>query len=152
LQRTICANSYRVHCAAFPTPFSRPFSHHSALQSSASSLTLLVDAYCDACLFTLTLVPHFTQVTGIELSTDLICFTMHNVALNGLMHEVYFCAGDAAQTNSTITNFPPDHTALILAYHVQWAPKALQCFAVSDCMQCGALWNGNHTLHYREKV
>jgi hypothetical protein len=28
---------------------------------------------------------------------------------------------------------------------VQWAPKVLQCFAVSDCMQCGALWNGNQT-------
>jgi hypothetical protein len=28
---------------------------------------------------------------------------------------------------------------------IQWAPKVLQCFAVSDCMQCGALWNGNYT-------
>jgi hypothetical protein len=28
---------------------------------------------------------------------------------------------------------------------LQWAPKALQCFAVSVCMQCDALWNGNHT-------
>jgi hypothetical protein len=28
---------------------------------------------------------------------------------------------------------------------VQWAPKALQCFAVLDCLQCGALWHGNHT-------
>jgi hypothetical protein len=28
---------------------------------------------------------------------------------------------------------------------IQWAPKALQCFAVSDCLQCGALWHGNHT-------
>jgi hypothetical protein len=32
------------------------------------------------------------------------------------------------------------------AFHlIQWALKALQCFAVSDCMQCGALWNGNYT-------
>jgi hypothetical protein len=28
---------------------------------------------------------------------------------------------------------------------IQWAPKVLQCFAVSDCLQCGALWSGNHT-------
>jgi hypothetical protein len=28
---------------------------------------------------------------------------------------------------------------------IQWAPKVLQCFTVSDCLQCGALWNGNHT-------
>jgi hypothetical protein len=28
---------------------------------------------------------------------------------------------------------------------IQWAPKVLQCFAVLDCMQCGALWNGNYT-------
>jgi hypothetical protein len=28
---------------------------------------------------------------------------------------------------------------------LQWALKALQCFTVLDCLQCGALWNGNHT-------
>jgi hypothetical protein len=28
---------------------------------------------------------------------------------------------------------------------IQWASKVLQYFAVSDCMQCGTLWNGNHT-------
>jgi hypothetical protein len=35
---------------------------------------------------------------------------------------------------------------------LQWAPKVLQCFAVSDCLQCGALWNETHASHYREKV
>jgi hypothetical protein len=34
-------------------------------------------------------------------------------------------------------------TSLVMV--LQWAPKVLQCFAVSDCLQCGALWNGHHT-------
>jgi hypothetical protein len=33
----------------------------------------------------------------------------------------------------------------VVLYSVQWAPKALQFFAVSDCLQCGALWNENNT-------
>src|SRR5258707_11455861 len=55
-----------------------------ASASSAFPPTHLVDAYCGAGLFALTLAPHFTQVAGIELSADSIRFATHNAALNGL--------------------------------------------------------------------
>jgi hypothetical protein len=40
---------------------------------------------------------------------------------------------------------PPEYIPGALPIELQWAPKVLQCFAVSDCLQCGALWHGNHT-------
>jgi tRNA (uracil-5-)-methyltransferase len=69
----------------------------SASASSAPSPTHLVDAYCGAGLFALTLAPHFTQVAGIELSADSIRFAMHNAALNGLANKVSFRVGEAVQ-------------------------------------------------------
>lgn len=88
-----------------------------AIFPSASSTlppTHLVDAYCGAGLFALTLAPHFTQVAGIELSADSIRFATHNAALNGLAHKVSFRAGDAAQIFSAVADFPPARTALVV--------------------------------------
>ena len=82
--------------------------------SSALPPTHLVDAYCGAGLFALTLAPHFTQVAGIELSADSIRFATHNAALNGLAHKASFRAGDAAQIFSAVSDFPPARTALVV--------------------------------------
>ena len=85
--------------------------------ASASSMlppTHLVDAYCGAGLFALTLAPNFTQVAGIELSADSIRFATHNAELNGLAHKASFRAGDAAQIFSAVADFPPDRTALVV--------------------------------------
>ena len=76
--------------------------------------THLVDAYCGAGLFALTLAPHFAKVAGIELSTDSIRFATHNAELNGLAHKVSFRAGDAAQIFDAVGDFPPERTALIV--------------------------------------
>lgn len=85
-----------------------------ASASSTLPPTHLVDAYCGAGLFALTLAPHFTQVAGIELSADSIRFATHNAALNGLAHKVSFRAGDAAQIFSAVADFPPARTALVV--------------------------------------
>jgi tRNA (uracil-5-)-methyltransferase len=85
-----------------------------ASASSAFPPTHLVDAYCGAGLFALTLAPHFAQVAGIELSADSIRFATHNAALNGLAHKVSFRTGDAAQIFSAVADFPPDRTALVV--------------------------------------
>ena len=88
----------------------------STAESASSTLppTHLVDAYCGAGLFALTLAPNFTQVAGIELSADSIRFATHNAELNGLAHKVSFRAGDAAQIFSAVADFPPDRTALVV--------------------------------------
>ncbi|KAI0247844.1 S-adenosyl-L-methionine-dependent methyltransferase [Lactifluus subvellereus] len=82
--------------------------------SVSSPPTHLVDAYCGAGLFALTLAPHFAKVAGIELSADSIRFATHNAALNGLVHKVSFRAGDAAQIFDAVGDFPPARTALVV--------------------------------------
>ncbi|KAH9992499.1 S-adenosyl-L-methionine-dependent methyltransferase [Russula compacta] len=91
-----------------------PSTSTSTCASSIPPPTHLVDAYCGAGLFALTLAPHFTQVAGIELSADSIRFATHNAALNGLAHKVSFRAGDAAQIFSAVADFPPARTALVV--------------------------------------
>jgi len=86
----------------------------SASASSTLSPTHLVDAYCGAGLFALTLAPYFTQVAGVELSADSIRFATHNAALNGLVDKVSFRAGDAAQIFDGVRDFPPARTALVI--------------------------------------
>jgi tRNA (uracil-5-)-methyltransferase len=82
--------------------------------SSTPPPTHLVDAYCGAGLFALTLATHFTQVAGIELSADSIRFATHNATLNGLADKVSFRAGDAAQIFDTVGDFPPARTTVII--------------------------------------
>ena len=97
----------------FATPSSPP---HTPTPASANPPppTHLVDAYCGAGLFALTLTRHFTKVAGIELSADSIRFAMHNAELNGLVHKVSFRAGDAMQIFDDVCDFPPELTALVV--------------------------------------
>ncbi|KAA1475389.1 S-adenosyl-L-methionine-dependent methyltransferase [Dentipellis sp. KUC8613] len=77
--------------------------------------THLVDAYCGAGLFALTLAPHFTHVAGIELSADSIRFATHNAALNGFpAGQLSFRAGDAAHIFGAVPEFPPRRTVLVI--------------------------------------
>ncbi|KAF8262755.1 S-adenosyl-L-methionine-dependent methyltransferase, partial [Lactarius quietus] len=75
--------------------------------------THLVDAYCGAGLFALTLAPHFTKVAGIEHAADLIRFATHNVEFNRLAHKVSFCVSDAAQIFGAVGDLPR-RTALVV--------------------------------------
>ena len=77
--------------------------------------THLVDAYCGAGLFAITLAPYFSYVAGIELSADSIRFATHNAALNALPPaRCTFRAGDAANIFDAISDFPPTHTVLVI--------------------------------------
>ncbi|KIK95989.1 hypothetical protein PAXRUDRAFT_139490 [Paxillus rubicundulus Ve08.2h10] len=77
--------------------------------------THLVDAYCGSGLFSIMLSPHFTTVAGIELSADSIKFATHNARLNNLPEgKCTFRAGDAANIFSVVSDFPREHTALII--------------------------------------
>jgi tRNA (uracil-5-)-methyltransferase len=77
--------------------------------------THLVDAYCGAGLFAITLSPHFTTVAGIELSVDSIKSATRNAKLNKIPTEkCTFRAGDAADIFAAVGEFPPDKTVLVI--------------------------------------
>jgi tRNA (uracil-5-)-methyltransferase len=77
--------------------------------------THLVDAYCGAGLFAITLSPHFDVIAGIELSSDSIKFATRNARLNNIPEEkCSFRAGDAADIFAAVPEFAPEHTALIV--------------------------------------
>ncbi|KAF8061735.1 S-adenosyl-L-methionine-dependent methyltransferase [Lyophyllum atratum] len=83
--------------------------------SDASQPTHLVDAYCGAGLFAITLSPHFQTVAGIELSRDSIKAATHNAQLNNIPSDkVTFRAGDAADIFATVGEFPPDRSVLLI--------------------------------------
>ncbi|GLB35552.1 putative methyltransferase [Lyophyllum shimeji] len=77
--------------------------------------THLVDAYCGAGLFAITLSPHFQTVAGIELSQDSIKSATHNAELNGIPSDkITFRAGDAADIFKVVGEFPPERTVLLI--------------------------------------
>ncbi|THH27959.1 hypothetical protein EUX98_g6227 [Antrodiella citrinella] len=77
--------------------------------------THLVDAYCGSGLFAITLSPHFSRVTGIELSTDSIKSANISAKLNNLSPEQHtFMSGDASDIFATVTSFPRAETAVII--------------------------------------
>lgn len=77
--------------------------------------THLVDAYCGAGLFAITLSPKFTTVAGIELSSDSIKSATRNAKLNNIPdNKITFRAGDAADIFATVGEFPPDKTVLLI--------------------------------------
>ncbi|KAJ7438144.1 S-adenosyl-L-methionine-dependent methyltransferase [Mycena latifolia] len=79
------------------------------------SPTHLVDAYCGAGLFAISLSPHFTTVAGIELSAESIRAATHNAELNGIpANKISFRAGDAADIFRTVGDFPPCGTVLLI--------------------------------------
>lgn len=83
--------------------------------TSADRPTHLVDAYCGAGLFAITLSPHFNIIAGIELSSDSIKFATRNAKLNNIPEgKCTFRSGDAANIFAAVPEFPPEHTALII--------------------------------------
>ncbi|ETW78399.1 hypothetical protein HETIRDRAFT_68397 [Heterobasidion irregulare TC 32-1] len=95
-----------VRDAVFPSSSSSP---------SSERPTHLVDAYCGAGLFAITLAPHFQKVAGIELSADSIRFATQNAELNRLQKGLCsFRAGDAANIFSVVSDFPPEKTVVII--------------------------------------
>lgn len=76
--------------------------------------THLVDAYCGAGLFALSLAEKFDKIAGIELSADSIRSATHNATLNDLGEKCTFRAGDATSIFSAVPDFPPHLTALVI--------------------------------------
>jgi tRNA (uracil-5-)-methyltransferase len=77
--------------------------------------THLVDAYCGSGLFAISLSPYFSKVSGIELSSDSIKSATHNARLNNLpQNKISFLSGDAANIFSTVQDFPPASTVLVI--------------------------------------
>ncbi|KAJ7237562.1 tRNA methyltransferase [Mycena haematopus] len=83
--------------------------------AGAPNITHLVDAYCGAGLFAITLSPHFATVAGIELSQESIRAAKHNATLNNIPPtKISFRAGDAADIFRTVGDFPPHQTVLLI--------------------------------------
>lgn len=102
--------THYVRDAILPTPTGSV-----TLDSDAQPPTHLVDAYCGAGLFAITLSPHFQTVAGIELSEDSIKAAKNNAALNAIPEEkISFRAGDAADIFATVGDFPPEKTVLVI--------------------------------------
>ncbi|KAJ7078227.1 tRNA methyltransferase [Mycena crocata] len=77
--------------------------------------THLVDAYCGAGLFAITLSPHFATVAGIELSADSIRAATRNALLNAIpASKLSFRAGDAADIFRAVPEFPRERTVLLV--------------------------------------
>lgn len=96
-------------------------------RSEEPKLTHLVDAYCGAGLFALSLARSFDVVAGIELSAESIAAATRNAELNSHLlsssasdksdkksPQITFRAGDAANIFSSVPDFPANQTALII--------------------------------------
>ncbi|KAG5352662.1 hypothetical protein J132_07753 [Termitomyces sp. J132] len=100
-----------VRDAIFPTITSGSVTN----DPDAQPPTHLVDAYCGAGLFAITLSPHFQTVVGIELSEDSIKAAKNNAELNKIpKQKIFFRAGDAADIFATVGDFPPEQTVLLI--------------------------------------
>ena len=90
----------------------------SGISTSRSSPqpTHLVDAYCGAGLFSITLSPYFDQIAGIELSRESIKAAQHNARLNNVpSSKITFREGDAADIFASVkADFKPSKTVLII--------------------------------------
>jgi tRNA (uracil-5-)-methyltransferase len=91
------------------------FSAFHSASAESERPTHLVDAYCGAGLFAITLSPHFNTVVGIELSVDSIRSATRNAQLNNIpVAKCTFRAGDAADIFATVGEFPADRTVLVI--------------------------------------
>jgi len=89
------------------------------IKSSASGgsgqPTHLVDTYCGAGLFAISLSPMFDKVAGIELSKSSIESAKRNAELNSISSEkISFLAGDASNIFATVKDFPPQDTVVVI--------------------------------------
>ncbi|KAJ7074382.1 S-adenosyl-L-methionine-dependent methyltransferase [Mycena amicta] len=78
--------------------------------------THLVDAYCGAGLFAISLSPRFQTVAGIELSSESIrAATRNAITLNSIpASKISFRAGDAKDIFLAVGEFPPRDTVVII--------------------------------------
>ncbi|KAJ6592841.1 S-adenosyl-L-methionine-dependent methyltransferase [Mycena capillaripes] len=77
--------------------------------------THLVDAYCGAGLFAISLSPDFTTVAGVELSAESIRAATHNASLNGIPpRKITFRAGDATDIFRSVGDFPARETVIVI--------------------------------------
>lgn len=80
-----------------------------------SQPTHLVDTYCGAGLFAISLSSLFEKVAGIELSKSSIESAERNAGLNGIpKSKVSFQAGTASNIFSTVRSFPRDRTVVVI--------------------------------------
>ncbi|KAJ3508547.1 hypothetical protein NLJ89_g5697 [Agrocybe chaxingu] len=77
--------------------------------------THLVDTYCGAGLFAISLSDKFTKVAGIELSQSSIASAKENATLNGIPEEkISFLSGEAQNIFATVRDFPPERTVVVI--------------------------------------
>jgi tRNA (uracil-5-)-methyltransferase len=82
---------------------------------SANRPTHLVDTYCGAGLFAISLSSAFDKVAGIELSKSSIASAKRNAELNGLSTEkISFLSGEAQNIFATVKDFPRERTAIVI--------------------------------------
>jgi len=86
-----------------------------AVLATPSTPTHLVDAYCGSGLFSITLSPHFSRVTGVEISKESIEYARHNAKLNGIPEtKCTFRAGKAEAIFDSVKDFPADQTVIVI--------------------------------------
>ncbi|KAF8168557.1 S-adenosyl-L-methionine-dependent methyltransferase [Crassisporium funariophilum] len=84
-------------------------------QSGVDHPTHLVDTYCGSGLFGISLHEPFQVVAGIELSSEAIQAAKRNAALNRIpSSKISFLAGDAQNIFSTVGDFPPSQTVVVI--------------------------------------
>ncbi|KAJ7714507.1 S-adenosyl-L-methionine-dependent methyltransferase [Mycena metata] len=84
-------------------------------KSGSPPPTHLVDAYCGAGLFAITLAARFDTVVGIELSAESIRAATRNAELNHIpSSKIKFQAGDATEIFRTVKSFPPSETVVVI--------------------------------------
>jgi len=77
--------------------------------------THLVDAYCGAGLFAISLSARFSRVAGIELSQSSIDSAKQNAELNGVPEKkISFMSGDASDIFATVRDFPAERTVVVI--------------------------------------
>jgi tRNA (uracil-5-)-methyltransferase len=78
-------------------------------------LTHLVDTYCGAGLFAITLSSRFKKVAGIELSQAAIVSAERNARLNKISSDkLSFLSGEAASIFDAVKEFPSDQTVVVI--------------------------------------
>jgi len=87
----------------------------SLIDSSEGHPTHLVDTYCGAGLFAITLSSRFQKVAGIELSQSSIASAKNNAELNRISPDkLSFLSGDAVNIFATVRDFPSDQTVVVI--------------------------------------
>ena len=85
------------------------------IDSGEGHPTHLVDTYCGAGLFAITLSSQFEKVAGIELSQASIVSAKNNARLNQIPSDkLSFLSGDAANIFDTVKDFPSNQTVVVI--------------------------------------